>query len=94
MRRLVKTEEGIPRAYVLTEKGQDFKPVVVALTAWGDKWLGLGPAEFVHETCGGIIRQRFHCGQCGADPPPAEVRARPRQFSPRRPESRTRNHVR
>ena len=30
------------REYVLTEKGQDFKPVVVALTAWGDKWLGDG----------------------------------------------------
>jgi len=71
--------------YVLTEKGQDFKPVVVALTAWGDKWLGLGPAEYVHETCGGIIGQHFHCAQCGADPPPAEVRAQRRQFSPRRP---------
>jgi DNA-binding HxlR family transcriptional regulator len=72
------------REYVLTEKGQDFKPVVVALTAWGDKWLGLGPAEYVHETCEGIIRQHFHCRQCGADPPPAEVRAQRRQFRPRR----------
>ena len=70
--------------YVLTEKGQDFKPVIVALTAWGDKWLVPGPIEYVHPTCGGIIHQAFHCGQCGADPPSAEIWVRPRKSSPRR----------
>ncbi len=72
------------REYLLTEKGQDFKPVIVALTAWGDRWIDLGPAEFVHEKCGGLVRQHFHCTQCGADPPPAEVHARARKFRPRR----------
>ena len=69
------------REYVLTEKGQDFKPVIIALTAWGDKWFGPGPGEFVHEACGGLITQHFHCEQCGAAPPSAEVRARPRQVT-------------
>jgi DNA-binding HxlR family transcriptional regulator len=70
--------------YVLTEKGQEFKPVIVALTAWGDKWLAPGPIDYVHATCGGIIHQHFHCEQCGADPPSAEVRVRLRQSRPRR----------
>jgi DNA-binding HxlR family transcriptional regulator len=62
--------------YVLTEKAQDFKPVIVALTAWGEKWLGPGPIEYVHETCGRIVHQHFHCELCGADSPSAEVRVR------------------
>ena len=66
------------REYVLTEKGQDFKPVIVALTRWGDKWIGPGPVEFVHEACGGVLRQQFHCERCGTDPPPAEVGVRRR----------------
>jgi DNA-binding HxlR family transcriptional regulator len=70
--------------YVLTPKGQDFKPVIVALTRWGDKWLAPGPVEYVHDSCGGIIRQHFHCEQCGADPPSAEIRVRLRKSTPRR----------
>jgi DNA-binding HxlR family transcriptional regulator len=80
--------------YVLTTKGQEFKHVIVALTAWGDKWLGPGPIEYVHATCGGIIHQHFHCGQCGADPPPTEVRVRLRKGRSAPPGSPTRNHVR
>lgn len=64
------------REYVLTEKGLAFKPVIVALTAWGDKFLGPGPVEYVHETCGGVVRQQFHCEQCGANAPDAEVGVR------------------
>src|SRR5436853_4785015 len=33
------------REYRLTEKGLDLKPVIIALTAWGDKWVGPGPIE-------------------------------------------------
>ena len=71
--------------YVLTEKGQDFKPVIVALTAWGDKWLSPGPIEYVHETCGALVHQHFHCEQCEVDPSSAEVRVRLRQAGPRGP---------
>lgn len=32
--------------YLLTQKGLELKPVIVALTHWGDKWIGPGPVEF------------------------------------------------
>jgi DNA-binding HxlR family transcriptional regulator len=67
--------------YVLTEKGLEFKVVVVALTAWGDKWLGLGPAEFVHEDCGGIVRQHLRCTRCTADVGVGQVKATARSQS-------------
>src|SRR5262245_46195438 len=36
------------REYVLTQMGLDFKPVVIALTEWGDRWVASGPALFEH----------------------------------------------
>jgi DNA-binding HxlR family transcriptional regulator len=62
------------RQYVLTGKGQDLKPVVIALAAWGDKWLGPGPGEFVHEGCGGVVQQRLHCERCRTQPAAIEVK--------------------
>lgn len=38
------------REYHLTRKGLELKPVVMALTAWGDKWLGPGPVTFQHRS--------------------------------------------
>lgn len=32
--------------YLLTHKGLELKPVIMALTAWGDKWVRPGPVEF------------------------------------------------
>ena len=32
--------------YVLTQKGLELKPVLVALTEWGDKWVRPGPITF------------------------------------------------
>jgi DNA-binding HxlR family transcriptional regulator len=66
------------RDYVLTQKGMDFKPVVIALTAWGDKWIGPGPAVFEHSGCGGVVEQRFHCTVCGPVQKAGRVGARAR----------------
>lgn len=66
------------RQYVLTPKGLDLKPVVIALTAWGDKWVAPGPAEYEHSDCGGIVEQQLRCIDCGAIPATTEVRARAR----------------
>ena len=62
--------------YVLTEKGQDFKPIIFALTDWGEKWAEPGPIDYVHCQCGGIVRQHFHCDHCEAELPAAELRVR------------------
>lgn len=66
------------REYVLTPKGLDFKPTVIALTEWGDKWVVPGPAVFEHSGCGGTVEQRFRCTVCGASPHVTDVHARAR----------------
>lgn len=32
--------------YLLTRKGMELKPAIMALTEWGDKWVRPGPIEF------------------------------------------------
>jgi DNA-binding HxlR family transcriptional regulator len=32
--------------YLLTRKGLELKPVIIALTEWGDKWVRPGPISF------------------------------------------------
>ena len=32
--------------YLLTDKGLELKPVIIALTEWGDNWVRPGPVEF------------------------------------------------
>ncbi|MFL5640181.1 MAG: winged helix-turn-helix transcriptional regulator [Gemmatimonadaceae bacterium] len=51
--------------YRLTEKGRDLAKVVIALTAWGDKWIEPGPIEYFHEECGGAVEQHLVCRKCG-----------------------------
>ena len=67
------------REYVLTRKGADFKAVIMALTAWGDRWVGPGPVEFVHPECTGPIELRAVCtdGDTHVDIAGARVRLRP-----------------
>jgi DNA-binding HxlR family transcriptional regulator len=65
-------------AYHLTEKGWDFAPVLVALTAWGDRWAAPDgpPIRFEHAGCGGAVVGPLTCDRCGAATPPPEVLAK------------------
>lgn len=38
--------------YLLTQKGLELKPVIIALTEWGDKWVRPGPVVFQSEADG------------------------------------------
>ena len=38
--------------YLLTEMGRELKPVIIALTEWGDRWLQPGPVVFQTESGG------------------------------------------
>jgi DNA-binding HxlR family transcriptional regulator len=53
--------------YVLTEKGHDLHPIVIALAAWGDRWAAPQgpPVVFRHSDCGTVLEQQIHCPNCG-----------------------------
>lgn len=60
-------EERPPRVeYVLTKKGADLFPVLVALQQWGDRWASSKPPVVLrHEGCGKITRPHLVCSACG-----------------------------
>jgi DNA-binding HxlR family transcriptional regulator len=43
---------GEPADYRLTQKGLELKPVIIALTEWGDKWVRPGPVVFQNDSDG------------------------------------------
>ena len=63
--------------YVLTEKGRDLQPVLLALLAWGDRYTAENgaPLELVHED------HAFHavpvCSECGEPLDTHNVHSRP-----------------
>ena len=64
--------------YVLTSKGLDLQPVIIALTEWGDRWAAPDgpPVAFEHHDCGGPVALKLQCTRCGERPPPTDVAAR------------------
>ena len=65
--------------YVLTEKGLDLWPVIVALLQWGDKYAAPNgpPIVLEHKRCGGGVDEHRICGRCGARLKPRDVQPRP-----------------
>jgi DNA-binding HxlR family transcriptional regulator len=64
--------------YRLTNKGVDFKPVIIALTQWGDRWAAPEgpPVVYEHNQCGGHVSSRLYCDKCGKSPARKDVVAR------------------
>ena len=52
MKRRQPRRAGEQAEYVLTQKGLEFKPVIIALTQWGDKWVQPGPVVYQTEADG------------------------------------------
>ena len=73
-----RSDPGSAREYHLTEKGRALKAVILALNDWGDRWLGRGPIDYVHRSCGGLINQTILCESCGREVPLDDVGVRPR----------------
>jgi DNA-binding HxlR family transcriptional regulator len=71
--------DGDAHEYVLTRKGLELQPVIIALTAWGDRWAAPDgpPIIFEHDGCGGAVEQHLTCEDCGAAPAPGQVTATP-----------------
>jgi DNA-binding HxlR family transcriptional regulator len=61
-------EHPVRHEYVLTEKGRDFMPVLMAITAWGDRWLAEPegpPITFEHRSCRHETHAEVICSHCG-----------------------------
>lgn len=71
--------EADTREYALTAKGLDLQPVIIALSAWGDRWAAPDgpPILYSHEGCGGLVHQHIECERCLARVGPGELAAGP-----------------
>jgi DNA-binding HxlR family transcriptional regulator len=65
--------------YVLTDKGRDLAPALIALTEWGDRWAAPDgpPIVYRHTLCGSQISHDVVCAACGQVNNPSEVHAQP-----------------
>jgi len=86
MEQRVHPEHPDQQEYVPTDKGRDLKPVVLALTAWGDRWAAPNgpPVTFEHEGCGSKVEAHLLCLKCGRSPDLAHVVAKPTRSRRRR----------
>jgi DNA-binding HxlR family transcriptional regulator len=52
--------------YRLTTKGADLYPVLLSLTAWGDRYKNdVPPMRLIHRGCGHAAEPRMTCSHCG-----------------------------
>jgi DNA-binding HxlR family transcriptional regulator len=65
--------------YLLTEKGRDFAPVLVALTQWGDRWAAPDgpPILYRHAACGSPLGVDMTCSTHGTVSDDAAIIALP-----------------
>jgi DNA-binding HxlR family transcriptional regulator len=65
--------------YLLTDKGRDLAPALIALTEWGDRWAAPDgpPILYTHSVCGDALSQAVLCATCGRVNELAEVQIRP-----------------
>ena len=66
--------------YRLTDKGRDVYPILAAMAAWGDRWLG-GPEgsllQLHHQACDHDMHAVVVCSECTNPINVRDVRARP-----------------
>lgn len=79
MRRHQYSDQPQAYEYLLTEKGRDLAPALIALTEWGDRWAAPNgpPIRYSHTTCGSEISHQVVCAKCGPVDHPADVHAQP-----------------
>jgi DNA-binding HxlR family transcriptional regulator len=65
--------------YLLTGKGRDLAPVIVALSAWGDRYAAPNgpPIIYEHTVCGSEIHQRICCAACEDEVRNTDIGVRP-----------------
>jgi DNA-binding HxlR family transcriptional regulator len=65
--------------YMLTDKGRDFAPALIALTQWGDRWAAPEgpPILYRHVACGSPVGVDVRCDACGSVDERGEIEALP-----------------
>ena len=65
--------------YLLTRKGRDLAPVIVALSVWGDQYAAPDgpPIIYQHAACGTEIHQQAWCGVCDQQVTNTDIKVRP-----------------
>jgi len=66
--RRVYSQKPLRHDYFLSEAGRDLVPILLALTAWGDRWARPdegAPLLFRHRRCGKIFEPQVTCSDCG-----------------------------
>lgn len=66
--------------YVITAKGRDLAPVLVAFMHWGDTYLAGEdgpPRDIIHNGCGGHVRPSMVCSSCGDEVASQEITLTP-----------------
>lgn len=65
--------------YLITDKGRELWPVLIALLAWGDRHHAPNgaPRVITHAGCGGQVHQHLICDSCGATVDPGAIDTRP-----------------
>jgi DNA-binding HxlR family transcriptional regulator len=82
--------------YVLTEKGADLVPALVALMQWGDRWKwkgGVGPVQVLHEDCRHEVTVELRCERCEREVRVHDLRARVRRAVTMAPTGDAPGHV-
>lgn len=65
--------------YLLTGKGRDLAPAIVALSAWGDQYAAPDgpPIIYEHAACGSQIHQQIRCAACEEQVASTDITVRP-----------------
>lgn len=79
MRRQQYGEQPGQHEYLLTDKGRELAPALIALTEWGDRWAAPDgpPILYKHTACGSAVSYEVVCEQCGRLHDPATVVVQP-----------------
>ena len=72
-------DSGEQGEYLLTEMGLALKPVIIALTEWGDRWLRAGPIVYESKSDGRRVEVQLRRADDGAEVSLRDVVAQPRR---------------
>ena len=62
------SQRPVRHEYLLTESGRELCDILLAITAWGDRWTAgtAGPPTVIrHRSCGALTHAEIRCASCG-----------------------------